>query len=129
MNKGAFVFCADLIRYLHIPLRVEFVKISTYKGKMKTKAPVITDDVQVSGEDIIIVDEIIDSGETLLSLKKYFMKNGANSVKLCVLLVKENETRKVAPDYYGFNITDVFVAGYGLDYNERYRELPYIIEV
>jgi len=128
--KGAFIFCSDIIREIDLPISVEFVKISTYKGKSKDKSPEIFDDINVKDKDIIILDEIIDSGETAKFLREYFLSQGAKSVNLCILLIKERKRKlHLLPRYVGFEIPDVFVAGYGLDYNERYREFPFIIRI
>jgi len=128
--KGAFVFCADIIREIHLPLNIEFVKISTYKGKSKNKTPEIFDNIDVKDRDVIIIDEIIDSGETAKFLLDFFFSKGASSVNFCILLIKKrNRKTHLSPAYIGFEIQDIFVAGYGLDYNERYRELPFITKV
>ena len=128
--KGAFVFCADIIREIHLPLSVEFVKVSTYKGKSKDKTPEIFDNIDVKDKDVIILDEIIDSGETAKFLRDYFFSQGAISVNLCILLMKKrNRKTHLSPAYTGFEIPDIFVAGYGLDYNEKHRELPFIIKI
>ena len=128
--KGAFIFCADIIRKIHLPLNIEFVKISTYKGKFKNKTPEVIDNVDVRNKDIIILDEIVDSGETAKYLSDLFLSREAKSVKICALLIKKRKRKiDISPDYIGFQIPDIFVAGYGLDYNEKYRELPFIIKI
>ena len=128
--KGSVIFCADFIRALTMPLELEFMVVSSYgsgtvsSGKLKIKKDL---DRDIKGRDIIIVEDIIDSGFTLANLKALLLERGANSVKIATLLNKvARREYEVVPDYNCFDIEDEFVIGYGLDYNELYRSLPYI---
>jgi len=128
--KGSTLFYADLIRAMNIPLECDFIAVSSYGNKTKSSGEVkmVKDlDKSIEGRDVVIVEDIVDSGYTLTYLKKNLLARGPASVKICTLLDKE-ERREVpiVPDYKGFSIDDYFVVGYGLDYNERYRNLPEI---
>jgi len=124
--NGSIVFLSDLIRELKIPVEIDFVKIKSYAG-MESGEPEIKLDVErnIEGRDVIIVEDIIDTGATLDFLKNRLLKRKPASLKICALLDKP-ERRKVdiAADYVGFTIPDVFVVGYGLDVDGRFRELP-----
>jgi hypoxanthine phosphoribosyltransferase len=125
--KGANIFVADLIRAMDIELELDFLILESYGHSDTPGAVVLKRDCETNmeGRDIIIVDDIADTGQTLETLKKLFAGRGAVSVKTCVLLDKPAR-RKVdcTPDYLGFSIEDHFVVGYGLDYAERFRNLP-----
>ena len=127
--KGAFIFLADLVREIELDVEFDFVVVSLYRGEKNPdviflEREVLTD---LKGRDVILVDEILDTGRTFSFLMEHIKNKGAKSVKTCVFL-KKNKKRKVDihPDYWGFEIPDVFVVGYGLDYKERYRNLPYV---
>lgn len=128
--KGACIFLSDLMRAIDVRLGVEFMAISSYGSSTRTSGEVriVKDlDVAVEGRDIIVVEDIIDTGLTLSYLIANLESRGATSVKLVALLDKfERRERNVAIDYLGFKIPDAFVVGYGLDFAERYRNLPYI---
>ena len=128
--KGACVFLSDLVRSIDMRLGVEFMAISSYGNRTKSSGEVrmIKDlDVPVEGRDIIVVEDIVDTGITLSYLLASLHSRGARSVKLAALLDKwERREREVPIDYLGFKIPDAFVVGYGLDFAERYRNLPYI---
>ena len=128
--KGAVIFVSDLLRAIDGRLGVEFMAISSYGSLTRTSGEVriVKDlDVAVEGRDILIVEDIVDTGLTLSYLFALLHSRGANSVKLAALLDKwERREREVKIDYLGFRIPDAFVVGYGLDYGERYRNLPYI---
>ncbi len=128
--KGAFVFMADLVREIDTPCNLDFIVASSYGMGSETSGDVnITKDVgqTVEGRDVLLVEDILDSGVTLSSLSCIFSDRGARSVKLCALLSKPERRRvEINADYLGFEIEDEFVVGYGLDYAERYRNLPYI---
>jgi len=128
--KGSFVFMADLVREINTPCNLDFMVASSYGMSSKTsgEAKIIMDMGQpVKGRDVILVEDILDSGMTLSSLSRLLADRGANSVKLCSLLSKPSRRRtEVKADYLGFEIEDEFVVGYGLDYAERYRNLPYV---
>ena len=129
--KGSLMFCSDLMKKIHIPLEIEFMKVSSY-GARSTSSGIINIHLDIKRDDMqdvdfIVVEDIIDSGNTLSHLVKYLSERGANSVKTCTLLDKPSR-RKVdfTPDYIGAEIPDEFVVGYGLDFNEKYRNLPFV---
>src|SRR4051812_19178192 len=128
--KGAYIFLSDLVRAIDLRLGVEFMAISSYGSGMRSTGEVriVKDlDVPVDGRDILIVEDIVDTGLTLSFLIGSLHQRGAKSVRLAALLDKhERRERDVKIDYCGFQIPDAFVVGYGLDYAERYRNLPYI---
>lgn len=128
--KGSYVFMADLTRRIDTKCNIDFMVVSSYGAGTKTSGEVqIIKDIetQIEGRDLLIVEDILDSGVTLSYLMKILQARGANSIRLCTLLSKP-ERRKVEVDidYLGFEIPDEFVVGYGLDYAECYRNLPYI---
>lgn len=129
--KGSLIFTADLIRKIDLPLDIDFMKVSSYgastisSGQLKISLDLKRDDM--TDVDIIIVEDIVDSGRTLSNLKLYLAEKGAGSVKICTLLDKPSRREyELVPDYCGVVIPDKFVVGYGLDYNELYRNLPYV---
>lgn len=128
--KGACFFLSDLLRAIDTRLSIEFMAISSYGSSTRTSGEVriLKDlDVAVEGRDIIVVEDIVDTGLTLSYLLANLKSRGAASVKLVALLDKfERREREVAIDYLGFKIPDHFVVGYGLDFAERYRNLPFI---
>ena len=128
--KGAYVFLGDLVRAIDLRLGVEFMAISSYGSGMRSSGEVriVKDiDVPVDGRDILIVEDIVDTGLTLSFLIGSLHQRGAKSVRLAALLDKhERRERDVKIDYCGFQIPDAFVVGYGLDYAERFRNLDYI---
>ncbi len=128
--KGSIIFYADFIRHLTVPVELDFMAVSSYgsgavsSGKLNIKKDL---DRDVKGRDVIIVEDIIDSGFTLANLKELFKGRGAESVMIVTLLNKKDRREyDIAPDYNCFDIENEFVIGYGLDYNEMYRSLPYI---
>jgi hypoxanthine phosphoribosyltransferase len=131
--KGAFMLMSDLARAIDLRLGVEFMAISSYGSGMRSSGEVriVKDlDVPVDGRDILIVEDIVDTGLTLTFLIGSLHQRGAKSVRLVALLDKfERREKDVKIDYCGFQIPDAFVVGYGLDYAERYRNLPYIAEI
>ena len=128
--KGSVVFMADLMKKIKTPVEIDFMKVSSYKGTESTGRIEIKLDLNrgdISNSTLIIVEDIIDSGRTLSYLCEYLRLNGAKSVKTCTLLDKPSRrTVEFVPDYIGREIPDAFVIGYGLDYDERYRTLPYV---
>lgn len=128
--KGAVIFMSDLARSIDIPLKLDFMAVSSYgKTSISTgEVRIIKDlDFSVENKDILIVEDIIDTGYTLTYLTDNLKKRGAHSVKVCTLLNKpERRKADVAIDYLGFDIPDEFVVGYGLDYAEEGRNLPYV---
>ena len=129
--KGSVVFMGDLMKKLQTPVEIEFMKVSSYGTGTKTTGNInIHLDLQrknIEECDIIIVEDIIDSGRTLSYLVNYLLNKGARSVKTCALLDKPSRREvEFNPDYSGMEIPDEFVVGYGLDYDEKYRTLPYV---
>ena len=128
--KGSIMFYADLLRAMTIPIEMDFMAISSYGAGAKSSGEVklIKDlDRKIEGKDVIIVQDIIDSGYTLSYLKRMLYSRKPASVKICALLDKyERRVVPIEADFKGFDIRDEFVIGYGLDYAERYRNLPYI---
>lgn len=128
--KGAIVFFADLARAISVPVEMDFMAISSYGSATKSTGVVriLKDlDRDITGRHVIIVEDIVDSGMSLGFLKDNLASRGAKSISICVLLDKPSRRRThVDVDYCGFEVPDEFVVGYGLDYAERYRELPMI---
>ena len=128
--KGAFVFMSDLARAIDLPVEFDFMAVSSYGSATKTSGVVriVKDlDLDLTGRDVIVVEDIVDSGLTLAYLRKNLMARNPASLEVCALLVKEGLQRS-DPDlrYVGFRIPPQFVIGYGLDVDERYRNLPYV---
>jgi len=131
--KGAFIFMADLVRAMSIPCRIDFVRVASYgAGSESSGKVVMTKDIETSinGRDILIVEDIIDTGLTLKYLVEWLKERNPHSLKVCALLDKRKK-RKVSfeADYIGFTIDDGFLVGYGLDFSECYRFLPEIYSI
>ncbi|MBQ7895307.1 MAG: hypoxanthine phosphoribosyltransferase [Oscillospiraceae bacterium] len=127
--KGCFMFMADLMRYVTINCSMDFMSVSSYSGTSSTGAVRINKDLNenIEGRHIIIVEDILDSGVTLNYLKNYLMVRKPASITIATLMDKPSRRKAdVYADYSCFEVPDAFVVGYGLDYNERYRNLPYI---
>jgi len=127
--KGAYVFFADLVRHVRLPLRVDFMIVSSYAGTVSTgKIQIISDlSIPVEGKDVLIVEDIIDSGLTLHYVRDKLLERNPASLRICVLLDKKERRKYEVPlDYVGFTIPNQYIIGYGLDYKDRYRNLPYI---
>jgi hypoxanthine phosphoribosyltransferase len=128
--NGCFIFMADLVRAAQLKSEVEFIGLSSYKNATKSSGVVqITRDLQrdITGRDIIVVEDILDSGNTLYFLTEYLKTKGASSVTIATLLDKPARREKpITADYAGFEVPDEFVVGYGLDYCQQYRNMPYI---
>jgi len=128
--KGCFIFMADLVRAAQFKSELEFIGVSSYQNGTKSSGVVqITRDLQedINGRDVIIVEDILDSGNTLMFLKNYLMAKGAASITIVTLLDKPSRREKaITADYIGFVVPDEFVVGYGLDYAQQYRNMPYI---
>jgi hypoxanthine phosphoribosyltransferase len=131
--KGAFMFLSDLIRQLRIPAQVDFVRLASYGSGMKTCGKIeITKDVEIPLEkkDVLIIEDIIDSGRTLKFLKDHLALSNPRSIKVCALLDKKARREvEMEADYLGTDVDDVFIVGYGIDFNEHYRYLPEIYYV
>jgi hypoxanthine phosphoribosyltransferase len=137
---GSLMFVADLLRRIPLPLKLDCLSVASYHGKTETSGQVIFKLAMgsppgggqvalpdVVGRDVLVLDDILDSGHTLAAIREKLDAAGPRSIRVCVLLSKEkSRARHVDADYVGFEIEDEFVVGYGLDFMERYRNLPYI---
>ncbi len=127
--KGSFVFLADLVRAIDLPLTVDFIGISSYAGASSSGAVAVTSDLArpIEGLDVLLVEDIVDTGLTARYLLDAFAARRPRSLKVCALLVKSSRARvRVPVDYQGFEIPDRFAVGYGLDHDGRFRNLPYV---
>ena len=128
--KGAFVFMADLLRRVPLSLEVECLNVASYHGGTESSGQVDFLDRKlpdVNGRCVLLIDDILDTGRTLAAVTEKLREMGARDVKTCVLLTKDKKrAEEVAADYSGFEIGDEFVVGYGLDFNGKYRNLPYV---
>jgi len=137
---GSLMFVADLLRRIPLPLKLECLSVASYHGEAQSSGDVVlklataslsgggqTTVPHVAGRDVLILDDILDSGHTLAAVRETLETGKPNSIRVCVLLSKKKQrAREVVTDYVGFEIEDEFVVGYGLDFRERYRNLPYI---
>ena len=128
--RGSYIFMADLSRAIDLPCTIDFMSVSSYgKGTSSSGQVQITKDLSddITGKDVIVVEDILDSGNTLSYLLEILKARQPASVRLCTLLDKpERRVKDIQADYCGFTIPDAFVVGYGLDYAEKYRNLPYV---
>jgi len=126
--KGAFVFLADLIRELEIPLKIDFLFVSSYHGSTRTSGVVkIVKDISIDieGEDVLLVEDVVDTGLTLSYIINFLIRKNPKSLKICSLLEKKiRREKKIKIDYCGFLIPNRYVIGYGLDFCEKFRNLP-----
>jgi hypoxanthine phosphoribosyltransferase len=131
--RGSFVFIADLVRHLKVPLEVDFLVASSYgRGQESSREVRILKDLdeEVEGRDLLLVEDIVDTGYTLDSVVRLLATRAPRSIRLCSLLSKPSRREVEVPlDWCGFEIPDAFVVGYGIDYAQRNRNLPYIAEV
>ncbi len=128
---GAFVFMADLIRKLEIPVTCDFIRVASYRDATTAGQLVLEADLRgsVEGRHVIVVEDIVDTGATVRYVTEHLEKKGAASVDLCALVYKESKRATVAPStirYLGLTVPDVFIVGYGIDYAQKYRYLPYM---
>lgn len=128
--KGSIIFYGDLVRKIKLPMRFDTMAVSSYgsgtqsSGNVKIKKDLSRD---ISGEDVLIIEDIIDSGNTMKALTSLLEHRGAKSIKVCAFLDKPSRRQvDFKADYIGYSIPDEFVVGYGLDYDEKYRNLPYV---
>jgi len=127
---GCIMFLADLVRHLDLPLRIDLIQASSYRGRATVPgqlriAPDLVPDVR--GRNVLLLDDILDTGQTLSYVVRHLQGLGATSVRVAVLLRKLGRQQvELEPDYCGFDIPDRFVVGYGLDYNDEYRHLPFV---
>ncbi|GAB6147028.1 hypoxanthine phosphoribosyltransferase [Desulfocicer niacini] len=130
--KGSFIFLADLTRVITIDHQVDLVGVSSYSGTSTTGIIKFTKepDLDLRGKDILIVEDIVDTGHTLSALLKFFKTYQPRSMKVCALINKEERRDvKIAVDYSCFNVEEGFIVGYGLDYDQKYRNLPAIFDL
>ena len=127
---GSLIMLADLIRQIRIPLRIALIQASSYRGATTTATTLVINESfapDVAGRDVLLLDDILDTGQTLSALVRHLADRGARSVRTAVLLRKIGRQEvPLEPDYCGFTIPDAFVVGYGLDFNDDYRHLPYV---
>lgn len=128
--RGAVLWMADIMKNINLDLEIDFVSASSYgsgtvsSGEVKIKKDI---ELEIAGKHVLIIEDIIDTGNTLKALKDYFYIKKPKSVKICTLLDKPSRrTADVKGDYIGFEVDDLFIIGYGLDYDQKYRNLPYI---
>lgn len=127
--KGAVVFMADIMRNITLDVEIDFMSISSYKGAESTGVVQFKKDLDINpdGYDILIIEDILDTGRSLKYIADILMRKNAKSVKICAFLDKpENRKADISADYVGAVVPNEFVVGYGLDYNEKYRNLPYL---
>ena len=128
--KGAVLWLSDLVKNVDIDVKIDFMAVSSYGAETKTSGVVriMKDlDTSIEGKNVIIVEDIVDSGITLNYLKGYLLGRNPKALKICTLLDKPKGRRAdVKVDYIGFEVEDIFIVGYGLDYDQKYRNLPYI---
>ncbi|WP_291579544.1 hypoxanthine phosphoribosyltransferase [Clostridium sp. UBA6640] len=128
--RGSFIFAADLVRKIQVPTKIGFMTTSSYGHDEQSSGTVkVVNDVpdNIEGYDVLIVDDIVDSGITMEFVMNHIKELGANTVKCCTLLDKPSRRKvDIAPNYCGFEIEDVFVVGYGLNYGDYYRNIPYV---
>ncbi len=128
--KGAIPFMAELMKRIDLDLKIDFVAASSYGSGTESSGEVILKHdvtLDLTGKQVILVEDIIDSGNTIKALKAYLGKKGPKGVKICTLLDKPSRRQAdVYGDYIGFTVDDLFIVGYGLDFDQRYRNLPYI---
>lgn len=128
--RGSYIFMADLTRAIDLPVTVDFMAVSSYGAGTKSSGQVeIKKDLSdsIEGRDLIIVEDILDSGNTLFYLMEILKARKPASIRICTLMDKpDRRTQPIVADYVGFEIPDAFVVGYGLDYDEKYRNLPYV---
>ncbi len=127
--KGAVVFMADIMRNITCECDIDFMAVSSYSGTKTTGVVKFKKDLDIDpeGRDILIIEDILDSGVTLSYLKQVLLQRNAASIKICAFLDKpSNRKADIKADYVGKEVPDEFVIGYGLDYNEKYRNLPYV---
>jgi hypoxanthine phosphoribosyltransferase len=126
--KGAFIFAADLVRAISIPLEVDFIRVASYGANTSSSGEIrLSKDLETSvvGKNVLLVEDIVDTGQTIAWLKEHLRGRGAASIRICTLIDKrERRGEEVEIDYYGFQLQKGFLVGYGLDYAEQYRHLP-----
>jgi len=127
--NGTVMFLADLVRHLSLPVRLDFIGVSSYRANTESGELVFTKDLRldVRGRDVLLLDDILDTGRTIARVQQKLIALAPRSIKICVLLDKPSRRlESVQADYVGFEIPDVFVVGYGLEFAERFRNLPFV---
>lgn len=127
--KGSVMFMSELSKYIKVDTNLEFMSVSSYEGTESTgNIKILKDlDIDIQGKNVLVVEDIIDTGNTLLNLKNNLSKRNPKDIKIITLLDKpERREVEIKPDWYGFKIPNEFVVGFGLDYNQLYRNIPYI---
>jgi len=128
--RGSFVFAADLVRAIDVPVNIDFMTTSSYGyGQSSSGIVEIISDIRtdIKDKNVLVVDDIMDSGNTMKEVVEYISKKNPKSIKTCVMLDKPSRREAdITPDYVGFTIPDVFIVGYGLNYGDYYRNVPYI---
>jgi len=129
--NGVFIFSSDLVREISMPLKIDFVRLASYGSKDVSSGKITFSkdiDLPVKGKPVIIVEDIIDTGSTLSFLVAHIREKEPESIKICALINKlDRREKEIKVDYWGFEIKEGFMVGYGLDYNEKFRYLPYIL--
>ena len=129
VSNGATIFVADLIREIDLPMQLDTIMAYSYSGTQSTGEVKMFSNLKlgIAGRDVLLVDDILDTGRTITKISEFLKTQKPNSLKTCVLLDKpDRRVVDINADYVGFTVPDVFVVGYGLDYNEYYRNLPYV---
>lgn len=131
--NGAYIFMADLSRAVDLPLMVDFVRVASYGANTSSSGTVkLSKDVEleVKGKDVLLVEDIVDTGRTIAWLQDFFTRKGASSVRICALIDKEERREvEVEVDYAGFTVAEGFLVGYGLDYAEQHRQYPAVYKI
>lgn len=132
--RGAVFFSADLVRALTVPVEINFIKVKSYQGTRPAGSPIfeLGEQIDVRGREVLIVEDIVDTGQTMDTVMRNFADKGASGIRIATMLDKPSRRYDhlrghIVPDYIGFAIPDLFVVGWGLDYNEKYRLLPDIM--
>ncbi len=127
--RGALMWMADLMKFITLDTEIDFIVASSYQGTDSTGVVTVKKDIEgdVTGKNVLIIEDIVDTGTTLSKLLAYFKARGARSVEICSMLSKPSRRKvDIDPKYNGFVIDDMFVIGYGLDYEQKYRNLPFV---
>ena len=128
--RGAVFFAADLIRTLTVPAEIDFLKVHSYDGTRPSGSPIfdLGENINVKGRQVLVVEDIVDTGQTMATVMQNFRDKGAESIRICTMLDKPSRRTKackhIVPDFIGFEIPDLFVVGWGLDYDDQFRMLP-----
>jgi len=131
--NGAFIFMADLVKNLTLPVQIDFVRLASYGSRTRSQGKIrVTKSVELplAGKEILVVEDIVDTGLTLEFLRNLLEKEGPKSIRFCALIdKKERRQVPINVDYTGFRVTEGFIVGYGLDFNEQYRNLPALYQL